>query len=74
MSGATQLEDACVVHSEELHLVERLTVDPGNEILRVAFTAEDPRYFTRTFSGEFLYRSSPYPVEPYGCTPENSNR
>ena len=63
-----------VVHSEELHLVERLTVDPDAEILSVAFTAEDPKYFTQPFSGEFLYQPSPYAVEPYGCTPENSNR
>lgn len=63
-----------ILHSDALHIVERLSVDAADQTLRVAWTADDPKYFARTFSGEFLYQPSPYAVEPYNCTVENSNR
>jgi hypothetical protein len=62
-----------VLHSDALHTVERLSVDP-DRTLRVAWVAEDPRYFTSSFSGEFLYQPSRYQVQPYGCTVDNANR
>lgn len=62
-----------VVHSDALHTVERLSVDPDGT-LRVAWIAEDARYFTAQFAGEFLYRPSQYQVQPYDCTVDNANR
>ena len=63
-----------ILHSDALHIIERLSVDAGDRALRVAWVAEDPKYFSMPFSGEFLYQPSEFPVEPYGCVVENANR
>jgi len=63
-----------ILHSDALHTVERLSVDRAENTLHVAWTAEDPKFFSRPFSGEFLYQPSPYAVQPFGCTLENANR
>lgn len=63
-----------VLHSDALHIIERLTADPGRTALHVAWTAEDPKYFTRPMSGEFTFAPTSYNVQPYDCTVEHANR
>ncbi len=63
-----------VLHSAALHTMERVSVDPNDHTLHVAWTAEDRQYYASPFSGEFLFRPSLYVVQPYGCTVEHANR
>ena len=63
-----------ILHSDALHVVERLTADVENKTLRVAWTAEDPKFFAKPLSGEFLFVPTSYAVQPYGCTVEHANR
>lgn len=63
-----------ILHSAELHVTERLTVDPDEMSITLDWTAEDPEYFTEPFSGTNYYMPSLYSVSRYNCTPELSNR
>ena len=63
-----------ILHSDALHIIERLTVDPERTSLHVAWTAEDPKYFTQPMSGEFTFAPTSYKVQPYDCTVEHANR
>jgi hypothetical protein len=63
-----------ILHSDALHTIERLSVDAAGTTLSVAWTAEDPKFFSEPLSGEFLYKPSPYAVERFDCTVENANR
>jgi len=63
-----------ILHSDALHIVERLTADAERTTLRVAWTAEDPKFFSKPLSGEFLFIPTSYSVQPYGCTVEHANR
>jgi len=63
-----------ILHSDAMHMVERLNVDIAERTLTVAWAADDSKYFAQPFSGEFLYQPSPFSVEPYDCTIENANR
>jgi hypothetical protein len=63
-----------ILHSDALHIIERLTVDPERTSLHVAWTAEDPKYFTEPRSGEFMFAPTSYKVQPYDCTVEHANR
>jgi hypothetical protein len=63
-----------ILHSDALHTIERLSVDAAGTTLSVAWTAENPKFFSEPLSGEFLYKPSPYAVERFDCTVENANR
>jgi len=43
--------NAPVVHSEQLHVVERFSLDPQTRALTRAYTAEDPVYLAGSYSG-----------------------
>jgi len=62
------------MHSDALHMVERVTLNPGNPSLDMEWMAEDPKFFKPPFRGGNHYIESLYPVTEYGCTPERSNR
>ncbi len=60
-------------HSEQLHVVERFTLDPATMMLKREYTAEDPLYFTADYSGSDMVELSPVPYNPEPCedlTPE----
>ena len=63
-----------ILHSEALHVTERITVNPQELGLTVAWTAEDPSFFREPFSGTSYYMPSLYPVTGYDCTPQRANR
>lgn len=54
-------------HSEQLHVIERFTLDPATLMLRREYTAEDPLYFTGTFAGSDTLALSPVPYNPEPC-------
>ena len=63
-----------ILHSDSLHMTERITVDPDGPGIVVEWTAEDPEYFKEAFSGTSYFTPSSYPVREYDCTPEHANR
>ena len=63
-----------ILHSDALHVVERITVNPEDPSLDLEWTAEDENFFRLSFSGSNHYIESLHPVSEYGCTPERSNR
>ena len=54
-------------HSDQMHAVERFTYDAETQGLTRAYTAEDPLYFTGTYSGQDVVYVSDVPFEPYAC-------
>jgi hypothetical protein len=54
-------------HSEQLHVVERFSLDPATMLLKREYTAEDPLYFTQVYSGNDTLELSPVPYSPEPC-------
>jgi hypothetical protein len=54
-------------HSEQLHVVERFTLDPATLMLKREYTAEDPLFFTATYSGSDTLALSSVPYSPEPC-------
>ena len=54
-------------HSDKLHVVERFTLDPATMTLKREYTAEDPAYFTATYSGSDTVAPSNVPYAPEPC-------
>lgn len=63
---------AGILHSDEYRLTERLAVNPQTGELEIRWTHEDPKYFTRTFSGgpTTLVRRPDLRVNDYNCEPD----
>jgi hypothetical protein len=56
-----------LVHSDEMKIVERLTLaEEGNLLLR-AYEVTDPKYFTKPYTGNSSWTRSDIPVSPYNC-------
>ncbi|HEY8519432.1 MAG TPA: DUF6152 family protein [Gammaproteobacteria bacterium] len=55
-----------VVHSDQLHVVERFTLDPEKMALRREYVAEDPLYFADQYVGAdvVLPADAPFAVDP----------
>ena len=56
-----------IVHSAELHVVERFTFDPPNAALRREYTAVDPLYFTGQHTGSDTLFVADAPFEVHEC-------
>ncbi len=54
-------------HSEQLHVVERFSLDPATMLLRREFTADDPLFFTESYSGSDALALSVVPYSPEPC-------
>jgi len=63
-----------VLHSDRLHVVERISVNSQDGTMELEWTAEDPLFFRQPLSGSNRYIASPFSVEPYGCVPEKAQR
>ncbi|MDR0781522.1 MAG: hypothetical protein LBF16_12655 [Pseudomonadales bacterium] len=60
-------------NSDQLHVVERFTLDPVTLSLRREFSATDPVYFTQPYAGADIVLLSDVPFERHPCeemTPE----
>src|SRR5690606_38282484 len=55
-----------VVHSDQLHVVERFTLDPEKMELRREYVAEDPLYFASQYVGSDIVKpaDAPFAVDP----------
>ena len=53
-NDVTLLDDAGMPHSEDLHLVERITV-PADGKLHIAMTITDAKTFTKPFTTQFVF-------------------
>ena len=56
-----------VMHSEDLHVVERFTLDPTANTLTRTFRAEDPRFLHTPYVGVDVMRLSSEPYSRYNC-------
>jgi hypothetical protein len=54
-------------NSSQLHVVERFSLDPEAVTLKREFTAEDPLYFTETYTGSETMIVSNVPYDPEPC-------
>ena len=56
-----------VRNSEELHVVERFSLDPETLELRRDYVAEDPVYFTDQYAGFDIVLPADVPWVPHAC-------
>jgi hypothetical protein len=54
-------------HSEQLHVVERFSVDAQTLLLKREYRADDPLYFTETYTGSDVLALSSVPYSPEPC-------
>ena len=54
-------------HSDQLHVVERFALDPGEMTLTRDFVAEDPLYLTEFYTGSTTMILSNVPYDPEPC-------
>jgi hypothetical protein len=56
-----------LVHSSELHLTERFSLDFDSMELSREFAAEDPLYYAEAYTGTDIVLPSNVPFEPSPC-------
>ena len=56
-----------VKHSDQLHVVERFSLDPATMRLTRAYTAQDPVYLKGTYSGQDVVQVADYPFVADNC-------
>ncbi len=54
-------------NSDQLHVVERFSVDTGKMTLNRSCTATDPVYFTNEYKGSDTLLVADVPYENHGC-------
>ncbi|MES2624728.1 MAG: DUF6152 family protein [Pseudomonadota bacterium] len=54
-------------HSEQLHVIERFSLDPQTMLLRREYTAEDPLFFMAPYTGSDTLALSSVPYNPEPC-------
>jgi len=57
-----------VLHGDELHVVERFSLDPAKMELTRSYTAEDPVYFTGQYAGSDTIQVADPRYAPDKCT------
>jgi hypothetical protein len=57
-----------LMHSAEMHVVERFRYDAESNTLRREFTAHDPSFLQSDYTGENTFALTNEPYEPYNCT------
>ena len=65
--GYTQARGRGNIHSEQLHTVERFTLDSENGALHRSFVADDALFWEELLTGEDMVYLSDIPYEPYNC-------
>ena len=56
-----------VMHSDQMHVIERFSVDPDRKTLTRAYQAEDPLYLKSPYTGTDVMLLSNEPFVPYNC-------
>jgi len=54
-------------HSEQLRVVERFSLDPTSMLLKREYTADDPLFFTASYTGSDALALSSVPYSPEPC-------
>ena len=57
-----------VMHTDRLHVVERFSLDPAGPTLMRSYVADDPVYFSGTYSGSDMLSVADVPYAPDACT------
>jgi hypothetical protein len=57
-----------VLHTDRLHVVERFWLDPAGPTLMRSYTAEDPVYFSGTYSGSDMLGIADVAYSPDACS------
>ena len=55
------------MHSGEMHVVERFSVDAAAGTLTRAYRVEDPLYLKSAYTGQDVLRVSAEPYQKYNC-------
>ena len=63
-----------VLHSDQLHVVERISLNSEEGTLELEWTVEDSLFFKQPLSGSNHYIPSLFSIELYGCVPEKAQR
>jgi hypothetical protein len=63
-----------ILHSDQLHTVERISLDSEEGTMELEWVAEDPLFFNEPLTGSNRFISSQFSVEPYGCIEEKAQR
>jgi hypothetical protein len=66
--------DRNTLHSAQLHIVERFSLDPKTQALTRTYVAEDPLYFTGQYRGSDVVYPADLPYEPYRCDDRSGAR
>jgi hypothetical protein len=56
-----------VMHSDQMHIVERFAFDPGAKTLTREYRADDPLYLKGPYTGRDIMAISDEPYVPYHC-------
>jgi len=56
-----------VMHSDQMHIVERFTFDPNAKTLTRTYRADDPLYLAGPYTGRDVMMISDEPYVPYNC-------
>ena len=56
-----------IMHSDQMHIVERYQYDSESERLLRSYVVEDPEYFVTSYASEDMMGISAKPWEPYDC-------
>jgi len=56
-----------VMHSDQMHIVERFDVDAAAKTLTRSYVAEDPLYLKNPYTGKDYMQLSDEPYVPYNC-------
>lgn len=56
-----------VKHSDQMHVVEKFTLDPAEGSLSRTYEGEDSLYLTKAFTGDDKLLLSATPFDPYNC-------
>ena len=56
-----------VMHSDQMHIVERFDVDAAAKTLTRSYVAEDPLYLKNPYAGKDYMQLSDEPYVPYNC-------
>jgi hypothetical protein len=61
------LADAATMHSDAMHTTEWFTLDPETVSLTRRYTAEDPKYWEDSYSGQDVMHVAEIPYTPASC-------
>ena len=56
-----------VLHSEDMHVVETLTLSDSDQTLTREYVVTDPQYLTEPFTGRSVWLRSELPLTEYNC-------